>query len=128
MFKQQPVDVARESYLAFARKDRLAMERLLAEDFRFTSPLDNHIDRDAFFQRCWPNSDSIDRFDFVYIAAAGDRVFVTYEATDAQGRRFRSTETLLIRVGKISAVEVYFGWSRPHPAAEGKFVAAGDHP
>ena len=42
------------SYLA---QDRAAAERLVAEEFVFTSPQDDHIDRVAFFERCFPTAD-----------------------------------------------------------------------
>jgi hypothetical protein len=38
-----PVDVARASYLAYVSKDRAAIEALIADDFHFTSPLDNRL-------------------------------------------------------------------------------------
>lgn len=38
------------------------------------------------------------------------------------GRRFRNTEVLTIRDGKILEAEVYFGWNVPHEAPEGGFL------
>ena len=52
----------------------------------------------------------------------GDRVFVTYEGRNTNGRRFRNTEILTIRDQHIVDVEVYFGWSLPHKAPQGGFV------
>jgi hypothetical protein len=43
----------------------------------------------------------------------GDEVLVTYEATKTDGRRFRNTEILGFEDGKISRMEVYFGWNLP---------------
>ena len=37
-------------------------------------------------------------------------MFVTYEATMSDGRRFRNTEIFGFDGDKISRVEVYFGW------------------
>jgi len=51
-----------------------------------------------------------------------DRVFVTYEGRSTSGKRFRNSEILTVRDGKIVDVEVYFGWDIPHEAAEGGFV------
>ena len=57
-------EVARRSYRAYVDKDRAAMEQIIAEDFRFTSPLDNRLDRKTYFERCGrtangsPNSSS----------------------------------------------------------------------
>jgi ketosteroid isomerase-like protein len=118
--------VARESYAAYVRKDRAAIEELIDQDFHFTSPLDNRIDRQTYFERCWPNSQQIARFEFVYVVALEDKVFVTYEGTNNGGGRFRNTEILTIRRQKIVEAEVYFGWSVPHPAPEGGFTSTSD--
>ena len=118
----ESVEVARRSYLAYVDKDRTAMERLIAEDFHFTSPLDNRIDRKSYFERCWPNSRWIAEFEFIGLVPDNDRVYVTYVGRSDVGRRFQNTEVLTVRSGKIVEAEVYFGWSLPHPAPPGGFV------
>jgi ketosteroid isomerase-like protein len=117
-----PVAVARASYRAYVDKDRAAIEALIADDFHFTSPLDNRIDRVTYFSRCWPNSATIAEFDFIYTVPDGDRVFVTYEGRSTGGKRFRNSEILTVHNGKLIDVEVYFGWAIPHEAADGGFV------
>jgi ketosteroid isomerase-like protein len=119
---RDPSALARASYHAYVEKDRAAIEALIADDFHFTSPLDNRIDRATYFARCWPNSATIAAFDFIHLAPDGDRVLVTYEARSMSGKRFRNTEILTARDGKIVDVEVYFGWTIPHEAAAGGFV------
>jgi ketosteroid isomerase-like protein len=118
------VEVAKRNYLAYVDKDRTAMERLIAEDFHFTSPLDNRIDRKTYFERCWPNSRWIAEFEFIDAVTDKDRVYLTYVGRSDVGRRFQNTELLTVRGGKILEVEVYFGWSLPHPAPPGGFVEA----
>ena len=114
--------VAQAAYSAYVTKDRPALEALLADDFHFTSPLDNRLDRETYFRRCWPNSEVIEGFDFVHLVTDADRVFVTYEGRNTNGHRFRNTEILTIRDRHIIEVEVYFGWSLPHKAPQGGFV------
>ena len=116
------VAIARAAYEAYVTKDRAALEDLIAEDFHFTSPLDNRLDREAYFRRCWPNSEVIAGFDFIHVVTDAERVFVTYEGRNTDGRRFRNTEILTIRDQHIVDVEVYFGWSIPHEAPQGGFV------
>jgi len=55
------VDIVKASYAAFVAKDRAAIEALIADDFHFTSPLDNRIDRTTYFERCWPLSERIEK-------------------------------------------------------------------
>ena len=59
------VAIARAAYEAYVAKDRAAIEKLIADDFHFTSPLDNRIDRATYFARCWPNSAWIKDFDYI---------------------------------------------------------------
>jgi ketosteroid isomerase-like protein len=116
------VAIVRAGYEAYVAKDRAAIERLIGEDFHFTSPLDNRIDRATYFARCWPNSERIDGFDFINLVPDGDRVFVTYEGHKTDGESFRNTEIVTLRDGQIGEVEVYFGWSIPHKAKPGGFI------
>ena len=122
MQPEDNVAVVRASYQSYVTKDRAALERLLAEDFHFTSPLDNRLDRATYFARCWPNSEKTAGFEFIDLVPEGNRVFVTYEGKTFDGHRFRNTEILTLRGTQIIDVEVYFGWSLPHPAASGSFV------
>ena len=112
-------DIARALFNAFARQDRAAAEALIAEDFRFTSPLDNGLDRQAYFNICWPNSERIENFELKHVAQDGSCVLVTYEAL-AGAKRFRNTEVMTISDHRITAVEVYFGWNVPHDVPPGK--------
>ncbi len=116
------VEVARATYGAYVAKDRASIEPLIAEDFHFTSPLDNRIDRTTYFERCWPNSESIAGFEFIHLVPAGDKVFVTYEGRSTDGHTFRNTEILTVRDGQVTDAEVYFGWSIPHKAKPGGFL------
>lgn len=114
--------LVRASYEAYVRKDREALEALIDEDFHFSSPLDNRIDRATYFARCWPNSEGISGFQFIHLVQQGHVVFVTYEGTRQGGGRFRNTEVVTVRGERIVEVEVYFGWSIPHPAPAGGFT------
>jgi hypothetical protein len=120
------VAIARSAYEAYVSKDRAAIERLIAPDFHFTSPVDNRIDRETYFARCWPNSAQIADFKFINLFADRDRVFVTYEGRRAHGRVFRNTEIVTLRKNQIIDVEVYFGWSIPHEAKPGGFLEQSD--
>lgn len=121
-----PIAVARASYQAYVDKDRAALERLVAANFHFTSPMDNRLDREAYFKICWPNSRFLAGFDFLHCAAEGDRVFVAYEATTNDGKRFRNTELLTVQNGKLVEAEVFFGWDLPHRAPTGQHIDKAD--
>ena len=46
--ERDPITVAKMCYQAYVDKDRSAIEALIADEFRFTSPLDNRIDRKTY--------------------------------------------------------------------------------
>jgi ketosteroid isomerase-like protein len=102
--------LVRDCYGAYESGDRRVVEQLLTEDFTFSSPADVGIDRAKYFERCWPNSELIEAFEFKRLIEAGDEVVVTYESRKTDGRRFRNTEVLTFVGDKISKAEVYFGW------------------
>ena len=104
------LQLARDAYGAYASGDRSVIDALLTEDFTFFSPPDPGIDRETYFERCWPNAETIAAFEFIRLVASGDEVLVTYESTKTDGRRFRNTEVLTFRGEKICKTEVYFGW------------------
>jgi ketosteroid isomerase-like protein len=107
------LDLVRHAYMAYETGDRGLIDGLLGEDLTFYSPTDPGIDRATYFERCWPNAETIEAFEFVRLVENGDEVVVTYEATRNDGTRFRNTEVLTFDGEKISEVEVYFGWELP---------------
>jgi SnoaL-like domain len=102
---------ARDLYRAFAAGDRDAVERILADEFTFSSPLDVGLDREGYFERCWPGAGQGQEFTFVRLVEAGDEVIVTYDMTRSDGGRGRNTEVLTFKGNQISGAEVYFGWN-----------------
>ena len=104
-------ELAKGYYRAYERYDRSFMEEHLAADFTFTSPFDDHIDRAAYFERCWPNSEYIREHVIERIFVEGDAAFVTYSATTHEGLQFRNTEYMTFAGDQIASVDVYFGAS-----------------
>ena len=111
MSVDERLDRARELYLAFAAGDRGTVERLLSEDFTFSSPVDVGLDRAGYFRRCWPGAGGGQEFEFVRLVPAGQEVIVTYEMTHPDGHRGRNCEVLTFSGDQICAAEVYFGWN-----------------
>ena len=110
MSNESHLEVARDCYRAYESGDRRVVEEHLADDLVFSSPADVEIDRATYFERCWPNADLIESFDFKRLVEIGDEALVTYESTKTDGKRFRNTEILGFDGDKICRVEVYFGW------------------
>lgn len=102
-------DIVRRCYAAFVEGRREEVERLMADDLVFTSPDDVGIDRDAYFERCWPNSGHQRSLTVERAVEHGDEVLVRYEIETTDGRRFRNMELLRVGDGQIHEVEVYYG-------------------
>jgi hypothetical protein len=116
-------ELIRGYYKTFIARDREAMERAMASDFRFSSPLDNRLDRQTFFARCWPPGDAMASIEIRRLVPQDkNSAFVTYEIQMKDGRRFRNTEFITVRGGQVIEVEVYFGWNIPHEAKPGGFI------
>jgi hypothetical protein len=109
---------------AYVDKARDAAEALIASNFRFTSPIDNALDRSTYFDHCWPNSASMRAVHIIEAVDDGNRAFVVYEA-ETDTKRFRNCEMHTSHGGKLVSVEVYFGWNLPHPAKPGRYVDNG---
>jgi hypothetical protein len=106
------LEIARESYLAFARAERQFFEDRLSDDFTFSSPPDPHLDRAGWFERCWPGAGGDQEFTFVRLVEAGTEVIVSYELRRGDGSGGRNTEVIAFdEQDKIVRTEVYFGWS-----------------
>ncbi|UUP16398.1 nuclear transport factor 2 family protein [Nitratireductor thuwali] len=102
-------EIARAYFGAYKTKDRKLVEDMLTADFTFTSPYDDAIDREAFFERCWPAGQRMAEISPEEVVENGDRVFVLYRCRTPEGKEFRNVETLDFTGDRIRAVNVYFG-------------------
>ena len=50
------IDTVRASMDAYRNQDLEAATRLLAKDFTFTSPQDDHVDKSAYLERWFPKT------------------------------------------------------------------------
>ena len=103
-------NLVKNIYHAYETKDKSACGKMLTEDFTFTSPNnDDHINKDAYFEKCWPFNEQNPVFEFEKIAVDGNDVFVLYNCKTKTGKQFRNIEFFKFHEDKIKAVEVYFG-------------------
>lgn len=96
-------------FAAYLSDNRKAVEDALTEDFRFTSPFDDEIDKPTYFERCWRASDWIERHELEKIFVEGDEAYVTYKCAAKGGKNFRNTEFFAFAGDKIQRIDVYFG-------------------
>ncbi|MFJ4689140.1 hypothetical protein ACIQNG_20800 [Streptomyces sp. NPDC091377] len=125
-------EVVRAAFRHYRAQDRAAAFALYADDFTFSSPQDDHIDKAAFFARCFPTADRFDEQRLLYVVPAGAAdgegevggdgdgevggdadgevvlAYYEYELSDGGGR-FRNVEAITVRDGLVREVRVFFG-------------------
>jgi len=102
-------NIVRAYFGAYESENRGAAELLLSEDFIFTSPNDDAIDRATYFERCWPQGDAARNQTIEKIVVDGDKAFATYNCAMGNGKSFRNTEFFTFAGERITSVNVYFG-------------------
>jgi ketosteroid isomerase-like protein len=114
----QNEQLVRKYYAAWERKDWPALESLLAENFTFTSPNDDHIDKSAFKSGCWaPNVNLIEHFDLLQVVGNDKEVFVMSICRIKGGKTLQNVEEFQVRAGKVESVRCYFGGQNSYPSA-----------
>lgn len=102
--------VAQGLFDAYRRQDRSTAERLLADDLVFTSPQDDHIDRAAYLERCFPTADRFESQHLLYLTDLDEQhVLIAYEYELRAGGRYRNTEIITVRNGQATEIQVFFG-------------------
>ena len=109
MTSASKADIIRALFAAYLSNDRKAVEASFTDDFRFTSPYDDRIDKATYFERCWKPSDWIERQELERIFVEGEGAFVTYKCTARDGKSFRNTEFFCFDGDKIKRIDVYYG-------------------
>jgi ketosteroid isomerase-like protein len=109
MSEASKADIIRAIFAAYMANDRRAVQDALTEDFRFTSPYDDEIDKTTYFERCWRNTEWIERHELERIFVEGDQAFITYKCVAKGGKNFRNTEFFTFEGDRVKHIDVYFG-------------------
>ncbi|QKD01445.1 nuclear transport factor 2 family protein [Mesorhizobium loti] len=104
-------ELIRFYFAAYQANERDVAETMLTDDFTFTSPYDDAIDRATYFARCWPDSPVFKSITIERISEDVDAAFVLYRCETLDGKTFRNTELHAFRGDQLRSVEVYFGAS-----------------
>jgi ketosteroid isomerase-like protein len=107
-------EIVLASFDAFRAQDAAAAERLMADDFIFTSPQDDRIDRAVWLEKCFPTADHFAWQKLLAVTEVdAETVLAYYEYELQTGERFRNTEIISVRGGLIAEVQVFFGGRVP---------------
>lgn len=99
-------------------KDWHPLDILLADDFTFTSPLDDHINKSAFKAKCWDSQIAfVERIDLQHVIGRGNEAFAMYVGHTTNGKTFRNVEYLRLKGEQVQAIECYFGAQNSFPSA-----------
>jgi ketosteroid isomerase-like protein len=112
-------EIIRKWYAAWEKKDLDTFNRLLADNFTFTSAAgDDHISKSTFKVQCWDTQvDFIGHFDLERITTGTGDGFVKYLCHTKNGKSFRNVEYLRIKNGRLESIECYFGAPSTFPSA-----------
>jgi ketosteroid isomerase-like protein len=102
-------EIIRAIFAAYGAHDRAAVESFFADDFLFTSPYDDAIDKATYFDRCWQDPGWLESQQLEKIMVDGSEVFVTYRCVARDGKSFRNTEFFRFEGDKVRSIDVYFG-------------------
>jgi ketosteroid isomerase-like protein len=112
-------EIVRKWYAAWGNKDLDTFNKMLADDFTFSSAAgDDHISKSRFKTQCWDTQiNFIGSFDLERITTGPDDAFVKYLCHTKNGKSFRNVEYLRIKNGKLESIECYFGAESSFPSA-----------
>jgi hypothetical protein len=102
-------EISRSMMRAFQEQDADLARSLLADDFTFTSPQDDHLDAAGWFEKCFPTPGHFLSHQLTDLGESGDVVLLRYEYALEDGTTWANAERHVIRDGKIADVQVYFG-------------------
>lgn len=107
-------EVSRAMVRAFQEQDAELARSLLADGFTFTSPQDDHLDAERWMEICFPTAGHFSSHELTDLVESGeDVVLLRYEYVTGEGTRWANAERHVIRDGRISEVQVYFGGELP---------------
>jgi ketosteroid isomerase-like protein len=111
-------EAVRKYYAAWEAKEWHQIDLMLADDFTFSSPLDDHISKSDFKTGCWDTQIAyINRFDLKQVIGTDNEAFVMYICHTTNGKTFQNVEYFQFRDNKVKAVECYFGGKSSFPSA-----------
>jgi ketosteroid isomerase-like protein len=102
-------EIIRAIFAAYLANDRQRVEAAFSDDFHFTSPYDDDLDKPTYFVRCWRDSDWIASHELERIFVEGNEAFVTYRCVARDGKSFRNTEFFAFDGDRVKRINVYFG-------------------
>ena len=102
-------DTVKRLFAAYVAQHPDSVGPMLTRDFTFSSPRDDHIDREQYFEQCWPKEKAFRDIHIEHLVADGDDVIVGYRAEKMDGASFRNVELIRFAGDRIAEVNVYFG-------------------
>ena len=72
-------DIVRAAVDAYQRQDAVAADRLLARDFVLASPQDDHVDKGAYLEVCFPTADRFSDYESLEMVETANGVLSLYE-------------------------------------------------
>jgi hypothetical protein len=105
------VELVKEFLAAFSKAEHSDfIENLLAPNFTFSAPPDPLLNRDEFFEKCWPNGINLKELKYIRLVEVGDEVILTHDFLNPSGLTQRNTDIFTFEGNRMVRLEAYFGW------------------
>lgn len=101
--------IIKKFFTAFQNKEKATVESMLHEELTFISPDNGTFTKAEYMEKCFPFSEDGPVFKFEKIFEKDNEAFVLYEITLKDGKKFKNTEFIKFKDGKLKDIEVYFG-------------------
>ncbi len=109
LIQESPTELVRSVFQAFQNQERKNLENLFSSDFIFSSPYNKKLNKEQYFEICYPFSEKVKDYEFQTIVEKGNEVFVIYKCSSIGQDDFINSKYFTIENGKVKSVKVFFG-------------------
>ncbi|MBO0992732.1 nuclear transport factor 2 family protein [Bacillus sp. SD088] len=103
-------NLVQKYFKAYETKEREMVEELLSPEFMFSSPVDEKISRETYFEKCWPSCIDIREYRIQNLFKDKNEVIIRYECIRKSGAVFQNMEHFRFTGNQIQEIIVYFGF------------------
>ena len=103
-------------YSGFETHDWSKVINQLADDFTFTTPINDHISINEFRDSCWGTNKFFKKVNYVKMIEKNEVLVLLVEINTTDNKIVRNVDVFTFRLsGKIKSIEVFFGPGTKYP-------------
>lgn len=102
-------DTIQAYFSCYETGDQTTLENLLDEQFEFSSPHDQKLDKTSYFERCWGFNKTVKEYQILKYIESSNEAFLNYRAITYDNRSIENVEYFEIKDGRIVRIKVFYG-------------------